>query len=120
MTTATLTYSRMRKNVFSKIRSIELPQVNWGIVLLAGIILCSFLLFFYIYQINVLTKGTYLISSYKNSIDNISEKNRKLEVSFAENSFLGEVLTKTQDLNFKKTTSVKYIQVLESSLAKAK
>jgi len=122
MTTATLTltYSRMKKNVSGKIKSVEMPQINWGIVCFAGVVLCSFLLFFYIYQINVLTRGTYLISSYKNSIGEISEKNKKLEVSFAENSFLGEVLTKTQDLNFQKTTSVKYIQVLESSLAKAK
>jgi len=120
MTTATLSHSRLHKNAYSKVKSIELPQINWGVVCFAGIALCSFLLFFYIYQINILTKGSYLITSYENSIDKISEANKKLEVSFAENSFLGEVLTKTQELNFQKTTSVKYIQVLESSLANAK
>jgi len=120
MTTATLTYSRVRKNVTGKLKEIELPKVNWGIVCIAGLMLCAFLLFFYIYQINVLTKGTYLISSYGKDIAEISKENKKLEVSFAENSFLGEVLTKTQELNFEKTTSVKYIQILESSLANAK
>jgi len=120
MTTATLSYSRVRKTVNNKIKSVELPQINWHIVCLAGAVLCSFLLFFYIYQINILTRGTYLISSYEKSIEAVSEENKKLEISFAENSFLGEVLAKTQELNFQKTTSVKYIQVLESSLANAK
>jgi len=120
MTTATLSFSHTRKNMQSKIKALELPEINWGIVCIIGFVLCSLSLFFYIYQINVLTKGTYLISSYENTIDQISEENQKLEVSFAENSFLGEVLTKTQDLNFQKTASVKYIQVLESSLANAK
>jgi len=120
MTTAALTYSRVRKSVTGKIKEIELPQINWGIVCIAGLTLCVFMLFFYIYQINVLTKGTYLISSYEKNINEISKENKKLEVSFAENSFLGEVLTKTQELNFEKTTSVKYIQILEGSLANAR
>jgi len=120
MTTATLTHSQMRKNTYTKAKTVELPQINLAIICVVGAVACLFLLFFYIYQINILTKGTYLISSYKNSIEEISEANKKLEVSFAENSFLGEVLTKTQELNFEKTTAVKYIQVLESSLAKAK
>ena len=120
MTTATLSYPRIHKNNHSKTKSMELPQANWGIICIVGIVFCSFLLFFYIYQINVLTRGTYLVAGYENTIDKISEENQKLEVNFAENSFLGEVLTKTQDLNFQKTTLVKYIQVLESSLANAK
>jgi hypothetical protein len=120
MTTATLTHSRIQKNSYAKTKTVELPQINWGIICTIGATVCTLLLFFYIYQINVLTKGTYLISSYKNSIEEISKENKKLEVNFAENSFLGEVLTKTQELNFEKTTAVKYIQVLESSLAKAK
>jgi uncharacterized protein YchJ len=110
----------MHKNAYAKAKTVELPQINWTVICIMGAIACSFLLFFYIYQINILTKGTYLISSYKNSIAKTSEANKKLEVSFAENSFLGEVLTKTQELNFEKTTAVKYVQVLESSLAKAK
>jgi len=120
MTTAILTHFNINKKAYSKIKAIELPEANWGMVCISMAVMCSFLLFFYIYQINVLTKGTYLISSYSNSIEKISKENKRLEVSFAENSFLGEVLIKSQDLNFQKTTSVKYIQVLESSLANAK
>jgi len=120
MTTATLTHAQIQRNAYRKSKAVELPRINWMVVFVIGAIACSFLLFFYIYQINVLTKGTYLISNYKNSIDKILEENKKLEVNFAENSFLGEVLIKTRELNFEKTTAVKYIQVLESSLAKAK
>ena len=120
MTTATLTYSRVRKNVHNKIKSIELPQVNWGIICLVGIVMCVFMLIFYIYQINVLTRGTYLINNYKKNIEVASKENGKLEVSFAENNFIKDVLRKVQEMNFEKTTSIKYVQVLENSLANAK
>jgi len=118
MTTASVL--RMQKNIYSKVRSIEFPQVNWGLVCFAGIIMCSLLLVFYIYQINVLLKGSYLVSSYEKEIEKITQENKELEVSFAENNFLAGVLSKTQELNFQKSNSMKYIQVMENTLANAK
>jgi hypothetical protein len=120
MTSATLTYSRMYKKVQKKIDSASLPDMNWKMICFSGFLMCIFALIFYIYQINILTKGTYLINSYDKKIAEISEVNKKLEVSFAENSFLGEVLVKTQQLDFQKTSSVKYIQIPASSVAIAK
>lgn len=117
MTTAVL---RMQKNIYSKIKSAELPQINWGMICFVGIIICSLLLVFYVYQINVLMSGTYLINKYEKDIKKIAAENKELEVNFAENNFLAGVLSKTQELNFEKTTSVKYIQVVENTLANAK
>jgi len=75
------------------------------------------LLVFYVWQINDLTKGSYLINSYEKQISKLSDENKNLEVSFAENSFLGQALEKIQALNFQKTTSVKYIQISGSPVA---
>ncbi len=119
MTTLALNYSRIQHKVQSKVSSASLPSVNWKILCLIGFTVCSALLFFYIYQINGLTKGAYTITSYENNLDKLSQENRNLQVSFAESSFLGEVLVKAQASDFQKTTSVKYIQVLDNSFAKA-
>ena len=80
---------------------------------------CS-LLVFYAFLINELTGGTYLIKNYDNQIEKLSQDNKNLEVSFAKTGFLGMVEQKAEALNFEKTTSVKYIQILDASLAKAK
>jgi len=120
MTTTVLTLSRMKKNMQKKIKSVELARVEWEKICFISLIAAGIFLLFYIYQINVLTKGTYLLNSYEKNINQISQANKKLEINFAENSFLGEVISKAQELNLQKTTSVKYIQVLDASLANAK
>lgn len=77
------------------------------------------LLVFYVWQINDLTRGSYLINSYEKQISKLSTENKNLEVSFAESSFLGQALQKIQALNFQKTTSVKYIQIPDGAVATA-
>jgi len=90
---------------------------NWKDICFAGFFISLSLLVFYVWQINSLTKGSYLINSYEKQTSQLSEENKNLQVSFAENSFLGQALTKIQALNFQKTTSVKYIQIPASSVA---
>jgi ABC-type transport system involved in cytochrome bd biosynthesis fused ATPase/permease subunit len=120
MTTATLAYSKVYKKAHSKAGLASLFQINWKIMCILLFLICSLALVFYIYQINILTRGTYLINSYEKKITTISQENKNLEVSFAENGFLEEVLAKTQQLDFQKTTSVKYIQISDSSVAMVK
>lgn len=74
---------------------------------------------FYVWQVNDLTRGSYLVNSYEKQISGLSDQNKNLEVSFAESGFLGQALEKIQELNFQKTTSVKYIQVPDGSVAAA-
>lgn len=78
------------------------------------------LLIVYAFLVNELTGGTYLIKNYSNKIESLSQENKNLEVSFAKTGFLETVEQKAQELNFEKTTSVKYIQILDASLAKVK
>lgn len=120
MTTAALSYFRTQKRITSKVSSINFPELNWKVICFAGLFVTLLLLIFYVWQVNGLTKGSYLVGSYEKQISQLTEENKNLEVSFAESSFLGQALQKIQDLNFEKAASVKYIQILDNSVAKAK
>lgn len=109
MTTAVLSYSK-----------VSFPEINWRIVCFAGFIIILPLLVFYVWQINDLTRDSYLVNSYEKQISQLSNENKNLEVSFAESSFLGQALVKIRALNFQKTTSVKYIQIPDNSVATIK
>jgi len=117
MTTATISFYRAQKNLQVKIDSVNLPVINWKKLCFIGFFAASALLIFYVWQINDLTKGSYLINSYEKQITKLSEENKNLQISFAESSFLGQALVKIKALNFQKTTSVKYIQIPNSSVA---
>ena len=119
MTTAVLSYARVQKKEYSGIKSFDFPSLNWRAICTIGFFMATALLILYVWQVNSLIHGSYLVSSYENQISKLSDENKNLEVSFAENSFLGSALEKIQALNFQKTTSVKYIQIPENALAKA-
>lgn len=116
MTSATLSYYRVQKNLQAKINSVNFPEINWKIVCFLGFFMSFALLVLYVWQINDLTSNSYLINSYEKQISALSQENKNLQVSFAESSFLGQALTKVQALNFQKATSVKYIQIPDSSV----
>jgi hypothetical protein len=59
-----------------------------------------------------------MIKSYQNKIDNLIKENKDLEVNLAQISYLENIQQKTKELNFKETQTIKYIQILDSSLAK--
>lgn len=123
MTTATLVLNlnKAQKSLQARIDSVEVPKINWKIICFIGFFLSATLLVFYVWQINDLTRGSYLAGNYEKQISKLSSENKNLEISFAENSFLGQALEKIQALNFQKTTSVKYIQLSynASEVAKA-
>jgi hypothetical protein len=119
MTTTALVRS-INKNMKDGSKILGCFSENWDKVCFVGFILCSLLLFFYIYQINILTSGTYLISKNKSSIGEISKENKELEVLFAENNYLEKILSRIEDSDFQKTVSIKYIQIMDNSLANAK
>lgn len=114
MTTATLSFSK------AKARSISVNffQINWKLVCLFGFLICLPLLVLYVWQVNNLTNSSYLIKTSGKEINQLLEENKNLQVSFAENSFLGQALEKIQAMNFQKVVSVKYIQIPDNSVAK--
>ncbi len=115
MTTATLAY----KAVQSKVTSIHLVKIPWKLMYFSATLLCFFMVIWYIFLINQLTNGTYIIKNYNKQIHTITAENKTLENSFAKSGFLGSVEEKTQALNFEKTTHVTYVQILDNSLARA-
>ena len=120
MTTIALNYLKVQRKIQTKVNSVSLPEINWKAVCFVGSFMSLALLVFYVWQINDLTRGSYVINNYEKQISKLSEENKNLEISFAEDSFLGQALLKIQALNFQKTTSVKYIQILDGSVAAAK
>ncbi len=94
--------------------------LDWRIVCIFCILISFCSLLFYVWQVNDLTRGTYLVNNYEKELDQLTKEKSNLEISFAESSFLGGVNSKISQLNFQKTASVKYIQILDSSVAKAK
>ena len=120
MTTLALNYSKLHKNIRARVGSAALFAINWKIIFALAFLGMFVFLIFYAWQINSLTRGAYLINSYQNEINKLSEENKNLQISFAEDSFLGQALSQAEDMNLVKTTSVKYIQVLDNSVASAK
>jgi len=85
----------------------------------SAIIAISILTFlsFYIFQINALAKETYLIQGYEKELNRISGTNEALEVNFSKANSLKNIENYIQAKNFKKVTQVKYIHILEGSVA---
>ena len=63
---------------------------------------------------------SYLVSTRLLLKNNLLEENKTLEQGFAKTSFMGTIGEKTQEMSFKKVKEVKYIQILEASVAKIK
>lgn len=122
MTTTTLKYSNVHNKMHTRVRILKLPELNWYIFYFVGLFVAVFLLFFYVYSINELTRGAYLIKNYEKQIDSLSQENRNLELGFAKSGFLGNLEIKTQELSFEKTQEIKYIQIqnIDNSFAAAK
>lgn len=97
-------------------------EINWNMVFFASFVIMAAVLVFYALQMNNLMKGSYSIKSYEKKISQLSEVNKNLQVSFAENSLIGQTTQVAKALNFERTTVVKYIQipVLDNSFAIAK
>ena len=105
MTTIALNYRVSR----SKIKSAVFSKINFKLFCLVIISFIVAMLAFYIFLVNGLTHGVYVIESY----------NKETRVLAKENSFLGKVTKKANELSFEKTTKVKYIEMANNSLANA-
>src|SRR5258708_1757092 len=99
MTTISLYYRAIHKRV----SLASLPAINWKLMYWTGILLLLPLLVFYIYLVNQLTAGAYLIRNYDKQLTNSSEENKKLEATFAESGFLGIAIEKAKAMDFQKT-----------------
>src|SRR3989344_4973308 len=114
MTTLTLNI----KSAQDKISSLEVKRLNFKIIYLLGIFTIIFMLFLYVFLVNNLTGGVYLIKNYNKELNLISNQNKTLETNFAKINFLNNISEGAKAMSFEKTKNIKYIQILENSLAK--
>ncbi len=91
-------------------------KINFKIFWFLSFVLISSLLVVYVFQINKITKEGYLIKSYIEKTNNLSQANKVLEINLANNSSLENIRKMAEDLNFEKINRVKYIQILENAL----
>jgi len=75
------------------------------------------LLFFYIFQVNVLTEETYFIKSCEKKLTQLSRENEALEIDFSKAGSLSNIESYLQSQNFEKVSQVKYIYILAGSVA---
>jgi len=114
MVTTSLSY-----RAIGKTRLINLPVVNWNFMLILSALICFLLFVFYIFSINQITQGTYLIKNYNKEIINLSKENKTINVSFLKTGPLDQVHQKAKELGFEKTIQIKYVEISDNSLAKA-
>ncbi len=90
-------------------------------------ILCAFLfistislLIFYIFQLGVITQKIYLLRDFQRDSSALSEKNKSLEINFARLDSLSNIDAHLASSNFLKIKAkeIKYIQILDSEVAK--
>ena len=115
MTTTAIRYRAMQH----KVASLPFPKIHWKAVSLAGLVCSLVMVVWYIYLINDMTRGSYVVRNYNKQIYTLTEQNRVLETNFAQTGFLGSIQEKVKALSFEKTTQVNYIQLLNVSLAVA-
>jgi len=74
------------------------------------------LLGFYIFQSSELVKANYLVNQYEKKLAVISKENSGLKISFSKSNSLDNIETFARSLNFEKSSSTRYIQIMGSQV----
>lgn len=77
-----------------------------------------FLLFSLILQVNYFARDVFTINDYQNKLSQLSSSREGLEINLARSTSLKNIEDYLENKNFKKANQVKYIQILEPSVAK--
>jgi len=94
-------------------RRFGLPRLFF----LSLIFLIASLLFFYVFQVNMMIRETSIINNYELKLSNLSKENNNLEVAFSRRNSLRNMEEKLEEMEFEKVVKVDYIRVLETSMA---
>ncbi len=103
---------------YNKVSALSLPGINWKLFYLGMLLMFSVVLVFYVFSVNELTKGVYTIKQYNKEITSLVKENKILANNFSNNNFLIKTQDRAEQLAFEKTKDIKYVQILETSLAK--
>lgn len=85
-------------------------------VLITFLIIIIGLLGFYIFQVNAKISERFLVQEYEQKLNNLSQENKILEISFAQDGSLGRIIQMAEELNFEKTDKIHYIRALDTQV----
>jgi len=95
-------------------------KLTFKVFMVLGFTLTLFLIFSYVAQYVAMVKAGYLIKNSEERIEALYQENKNLEINFAHVTSLENIKEIAQNLGYQKTERIKYIEVLESSLAAIK
>ncbi len=95
----------------------KFPQVSLKSFWILGLISIMALSVFYVFQINSFTKEIYSLKGYENKLASLERENEALEINSAKTNSLANLDSLVKEQNFKKAGNVKYIRIIESSVA---
>ena len=89
-------------------------KILWLLVLISIISL----LVLYVFQVNSLTSENYLLKNQERKLTEMKKESETLKIDFAKANSLTNLESYFQNRDFEKANQVKYIQILETSIAK--
>ena len=97
-------------------------NLNLKLFWLPIFIITIVLLVLYIFQVNFLAHQTYLIKDFEKKVEELSKEEKLLEITLSKMDSLSNIENHLLNENFVKANpnQIKYIQILESSVAKNK
>lgn len=112
-----MTTLALSRRAFQAKTAIVSIVFNWRLFSVLGVLFFMLMLGGYIFLVNNLTQGTYVIKNFQKEISALSRENVALETDFAQTNFLESVTHRARELGFEKTGKVSYIQISDNSLA---
>lgn len=100
--------------------ALSVAKIPWNAIYFLAFLGALAMLIFYVFGINQLTEGTYVIKNYNKEIKMLLAENRDLEIAATKYSLLQDAEAQASQLGFEKSTNITYLQILPTSLAKAK
>ncbi|MBI2450569.1 MAG: hypothetical protein HYV47_03485 [Candidatus Nealsonbacteria bacterium] len=97
--------------------SVVFPRINLQKIWVASFILITSLIIFYIFQISEIASSTFHISSYEQSIAQLSQNNKDLEIKLSQLNYLTNLESILQNFNYEKVGKVYYIRIIDGQMA---
>ena len=95
----------------------KFPQISLKIFWVLSLISILTLLILYVFQVNSFTGENYLLKNQERKLTEIKKEKEILEINFSQARSLANIENYFQNQNFEKANQVKYIQILETSVA---
>lgn len=91
--------------------------LNINLLFVLTIISGLFVMIYYLFQVGGLSQDIYLLEDYKTKSATLLENNKSLDINFSKMSSLSNIENYLANRDFIKPSQVKYIQILEGSVA---